>query len=451
MGNDPNDNDNNSSAGDLGFVGQRHFDTLKVRAAYNPREHNNATAVPIYQTASFDLHNTARADRLVYSEEDGCTYSRISNPTVNILEQRVAELDGGTTAIAFASGMAAVTQTLICLTGNGDHILSASNVYGGTFDSFKTLFTRLGIVVDYFDGQYTAASIDAQVTERTKAIYVETISNPLNQIADLELLANVAHKHGIPLVVDNTIATPYLLRPIDFGADIVIYSATKGLSGHGNVIAGLVVESGKFDYSNGKFPQFSEERLWVVRDSKDERRTILQVAPNTPVTTRLRVELLTYLGASLGPFDASLALVGIETLSERLAKQVANTHALVDYLCRHEHVAWVSYSSLQSHPDYELAQKYTPRGAGAVFAFGIKGGKQQVDKFIDNLRLFFYSPNIGDSKSLIVDPGRTSHGELDDAELRYVGISENTLRVSVGLEDPRDLIADLEQALAAVQ
>jgi O-acetylhomoserine (thiol)-lyase len=426
------------------------FDTLKIRAAYDPAAHQDAVSVPIYQTTSFDLRNAARADRLVHNEELGNLYTRIGNPTVGVLEQRVAALDGGVAGIALASGMAAVSYTLLNLTNQGDHIVASPYLYGGTVDAFKTVFPRLGIAVDYAEDLTDLDALEALITEKTKAVFVESISNPLGDVADLEALAAIAHAHGIPLVVDNTFATPYLIRPLEHGADLVVYSATKGLSGHGNIIAGVVVESGKFDYGNGKFPQFSEERHWTLRDRDDNYRTYLEVFPDFPFTVRLRTAWLNYIGAALGPFDAYLAVIGLETLSERLEKQLASTRTIIDYLQRNEFVQWVRYSSLPESPNYKVAQKYTPKGAGSVFSFGFKGNQEQIDRFIDSVKLFNYLANVGDAKSLIVNSPKVTHTELTDEELAFAGIESNLIRLSIGLEDPQDLIDDLDQAFTAV-
>jgi O-acetylhomoserine (thiol)-lyase len=425
---------------------QLRFDTKKVRAAYNPSEHQDAVAVPIYQTTSFDLRSTERADRLVHNEELGNLYTRIGNPTVGVFEQRVASLDGGAAGIALASGMAAVTYSLLNLTSIGDRIVVSPYLYGGTVDAFKKVFPRLGIGVDYARNLTDLEALDALIGKDTKAVFIESISNPLGEVADIEGIAAIAHRHGIPLVVDNTFATPYLIRPIEHGADVVIYSATKALSGHGNIIAGVVVESGLFDYGNGKFPQFSEERHWTLRDRDDSYRSYLEVFPEFPFTVRLRTLYLSYIGAALGPFDGYLALIGLETLSERVEKQLANTRKVVDYLTHNEFVEWVRYGSLPTSPNYQIAQKYAPQGAGSVFSFGFKGSPRQENSFIDAVRIFSYHANVGDAKSLIVNSPRVTHNELTDKELALAGIAPNLVRLSIGLEDPQDLIDDLDQA-----
>jgi O-acetylhomoserine (thiol)-lyase len=427
------------------------FDTLKVRGAYTPREHQFATSVPIYQTTAYELGDTERATRLIHAEEVGNLYTRIGNPTVAVLEQRVAALDGGAAGIALASGMAAVTYALLNIADYGERILVSPYLYGGTVDAFKKVFPRLGIGVDYASAEEfdDPVALEALIKPNTKAIFVESISNPLGIVADIEALATIAHKHDIPLVVDNTFATPYLIRPIEHGADVVVYSATKGISGHGNVIAGIVVESGKFDWGNGKFPQFTEKH-YTLRDRSDNERSFLEVFKPFPFTTRIRMVLLNFIGAALGPFDAYLAILGLETLSERIEKQLANTRLVVDYLERSPYVEWVNWSSLPSSPNYAVAQKYAPKGSGSVIAFGFKGTPEQYDAFIDATKLFSYLANVADAKSLIINTPKTTHGELTPQEQDFARIAPNLIRLSIGLEDARDLIADLEQAFEAV-
>jgi O-acetylhomoserine (thiol)-lyase len=421
------------------------FDTKKIRSSYNPLEHQNALSVPIYQNTSFDLESVGKADRIVHNEQLANLYTRGANPTVDIFGARIADLDGGAAGIALASGMAAVTYALLNVTNIGDHIVTSPFIYGGTVDAFKKVLPRLGITVDYAV-DITAEAIEAQIVPETRAVFIESISNPLGIVADIEALAFVAHKYGIPLIVDNTLATPYLIRPIEFGADVVVYSATKGISGHGNIIAGVVVESGKFDYGNGKFPQFSEERHWTLRDREDNFRTYLEVFPETPFTVRIRTVLLNFIGAALGPFDAYLGLIGLETLSERLDKQLASTRTIIDYLNTKEYVEWVSYSGLPTSDNYAVAQKIAPKGAGTVFSFGVKGTPEQIETFIDATKIFSYLANLGDARSLIVNSPKVTHNELTYDELKFAHIPDNLVRLSIGLEDPLDLIDDLDQA-----
>lgn len=422
------------------------FDTLKIRAGYNPEEHNHAVSVPIYQTAAFDFGTEQRAERLFKNEEFGFLYSRVGNPTVDVLEKRVAALDGASSAVAFASGMAAITNTLFNVAEGGGRILTSPFLYGGTVDSFKKVYPKFGINIDWSDNFSDPEKLEQEIRKDTKAIYVESISNPNTKVADISALADVAHRHGIPLIVDNTFATPYLLNPISFGADIVIYSATKNLSGHGNVIAGLVLESGKFNWANGKFPQFTET-YYTLRDKKGKERSFTEVFPDFPFTARLRAVYLEFFGAALSPFSAYLVLLGLETLSERVQKQVENTKKVIDFLNQNEHASWVKYPSLEDNSEKSLADKYLPKGAGSVFSFGLKGGTEQINTFLESLKLFSFHVNVGDAKSLIVNSPKTTHSELTPEEQSRAQLPPETIRVSIGLEDSQDLIADLEQAL----
>jgi len=421
------------------------FDTIKVRGGYDPAQHNQSVAVPIYQTTSFELGDVARARRLTTFEEFGFLYSRVGNPTTAVLEQRIAALDGAAAAVAVSSGMAAVTYALLNTVEGGGRILTTPQLYGGTIDSFKKIYPRFGVEIDAVANVDDPQSFESAIRPDTKGIFVESISNPNAAIADIEAIAKVAHAHQIPLIVDNTFATPYLLNPIRFGADVVVYSATKGLSGHGNIIGGIIVESGKFDWGNGKFPQFTEPSF-TLRDSAGKERSILEAFPKFPFTARIRFVHVAYLGASLSPFEAYLALLGIETLSERVSKQVESTKKIVRYLEQHEKVSWVKYPSAEGSPYKELAAKYLPKGAGSVFTFGFKGTIEQSERFIDATKLFSYQANVGDARSLIINSPKTTHGELTESEQRLADIPPETIRLSIGLEEPSDLIADLDQA-----
>ena len=361
------------------------------------------------------------------------------------LEQRVALLEGGSGAIALASGMAAVTFTLFNLAEGGGRILTTAKLYGGTADAFNKVFPSFGIGIDYPEDSEDPASYERAINENTRAIYVESISNPNATLLDIEALADVAHRHGIPLVVDNTFATPYLFRPIEHGADVVIHSATKFLSGHGNVIAGVVVEGGKFNYANGKFPQFTQPHF-TLRLADGVERSFLERFPELPFTSRIRLTHLNYIGAALSPFDAYLVLLGLETLSERLEKQRANAERLIRYLENHPHVAWVSHPAAKGSPYQALAQRYFPRGTGSIFTFGFGGTEEQGERFLDAIKLLSFHANVGDARTLIINSPKTTHGELTPDEQRRAGIAPEALRISTGLEDADDLIADLEQA-----
>ncbi len=423
------------------------FDTLKVRAGYDPAEHNGAVSVPIYQTVAFDLGDTARADRLFTYSEAGWLYTRVNNPTVDALERRVAALDGAVAGLALASGMAAISYTLLNLAEGGGTILTSPYLYGGSTDSFKEVYPPLGIHIVGTKSIENPSALEKEITPETRGIFVESISNPNGFVPDFEALAEVAHRNNIPLVVDNTFATPYLLNPLQHGADIVIYSATKALNGHGNVIAGLILDGGTFPWDNGRFPQFTEG-IYTLRDENGRYRSYQEAFPAAPFVNRARLKYLNYFGAALGPFDAYLVLQGIETLSERVKKQVENTEKVLRYLEQNEHVSWVRHPYAVGNPNKAAVDKYLPRGAGSVLSFGFKGTIEQSEKFIDATRLFSYHVNVGDARSLIANPPKSTHSELTPEEKRFADIPAETIRLSLGLEDADDLIDDLEQAFS---
>ncbi|MBT1166660.1 O-acetylhomoserine aminocarboxypropyltransferase/cysteine synthase family protein [Bifidobacterium simiarum] len=424
------------------------FDTLSVRAGYDPAQHLHASSVPIYETASYVLDGADAADAMFRYEQDGPIYSRLSNPTVSVLQDRLGALHGTPSALVLSSGMAAVSYALLNAADRGGSILTNYRLYGGSLDTITHVLPHLGISFDIVDDADDPEAYDRAITDRTRAIFVESISNPQTAIADIEALAEVAHRHGIILIVDNTVATPYLLNPFDHGADVVVYSATKAISGHGTAIAGAILESGRFNYRTDRYPQFSEP-AWVLRDLNDVPRSILDIAPQAPFTSRAKAVYLSYLGATLGPFDAFLILNGLETLTERVDKQVSNAEAVARFLQSHDHVEWVDYPTLPGSGYEDLARRYLPRGAGSILSFGLEGGDPAIRRFIDAVRLFSYQANIGDAKSLIINPVRTTHIELDDKALANIQLPGNTIRLSLGLENPRDLIADLEQAFEA--
>jgi len=369
----------------------------------------------------------------------------VGNPTVAVLEQRLAALDGAAGAIALASGMAAISYTLLNIAEGGGRILTSPYLYGGSADSFKKVYPKFGITFDIAKNIEKPQKLHEEIRPDTKAIYVESISNPNGVLLDIDAIAEVAHEHGIPLVVDNTVATPYLYNPIAHGADIVVYSATKGLTGHGNVIAGLVLESGKFNWQTEKFPQFSE-KYYTLRDINDNWRSFPEVFPQTPFTGRIRFNYLNYFGAALSPFDAYLVLIGLETLSERISKQVHNATVLAQYLKNHKAVEWVRYPGLADSPYNALAKRDFTKGAGGILSFSFRGTTAQRETFLNSVKLFHYHVNIGDARSLIVNSPQTTHGELEPEEKKLADIPENLIRISAGLEDVEDLIADLEQA-----
>ncbi len=424
------------------------FDTIKVRGGYNSREHNNSVAVPVYATAAYDFDSPDHFNRIRAGVQGGYLYTRVANPTVAVLEARVAELDGGVAALGLASGMAAVSYSILAVTGGNGRILSTKQIYGGTFDLENDIFPTLGVHFDLIDHDSSVEEWEKNIHDDTKAIFVESISNPSARLLDIEALADIAHKHGIPLIVDNTFATPYLFNPLKHGADIVVYSATKGLNGHGNAIGGVIVEGKPFNWTPEKFPQFFKKH-WVTRDLEDNERGFAEAFPQLPFIAYVRTKLLAYLGAALSPYDAQLILIGLETLSERVSKQVANTRKLIKYLeSRTDAVSWINYPEVDGSPYKALADKYFPKGTGTVFSFGFKGNDEQIAALVSGTKLFGYQANVGDAKSLIVNSPKTTHGELRPSELKEAGILPETIRLSLGLEDAEDLIADLEQAFA---
>jgi O-acetylhomoserine (thiol)-lyase len=394
------------------------------------------------------LRDVAHAASLFGIREVGNLYTRVGNPTVNVLEERVAALDGAAGAIALASGMAAITYTLLNIAEGGGRILTSPYLYGGSADSFKKLYPKFGIAFDYAKHILEPAKLAEEIRPDTKAIFVESISNPNTYLLDTDAIAKVAHAHGIPLIVDNTVATPYLYRPFEHGSDVIVYSATKGLNGHGNLIGGLVLESGKFEWS--RLPQFNE-KYYTLRTLDGEKRSFLERLPDFPFTGRIRFNYLNYFGAALSPFDAYLAIIGIETLSERLAKQSHNAETLANYLVSHPQVEWVRYPTLINDKSHVLYKRDFPNGAGGILSFGFKGTDDEREKFLNAVELIHYHVNIGDARTLIINSPQTTHGELEPGEKLVADIPENLIRISAGLEDPADLIDDLEQAFEAAR
>lgn len=420
------------------------FNTRALHAGYDPDPTTGARAVPIYQSTSFVFENSDHAAALFALQKFGNIYTRIMNPTTDVLEQRVASLENGAAGLALASGQAAQFIALTSLMESGDEMVASSTLYGGTYTQFDVSFRKLGIQTKFVDPD-DPDNFRKAITPKTKCIYAETISNPRGNILDIEAVARIAHDHGLPLLVDNTFATPYLCRPIDWGADIVLHSMTKFIGGHGTSIGGIIVDSGKFNWGNGKFPQLTEpSRAYHGMKFWD---TFGQLA----YIIRARVEGLRDMGPCLSPFNAFLFLQGVETLSMRMERHVANALAVAKHLENHELVSWVKYPGLPSSPYYSLAQKYMPAGAGAVFSFGIKGGYEAGRRFIDSLQIFSHLANVGDVRSLVIHPSSTTHQQLSSEEQLAAGVTPDLVRLSVGLEDVEDLLWDLDQALARSQ
>lgn len=415
------------------------FDTLATHAGQQPDPATGSRAVPIYQTTSFVFEDTQHAARLFALEQPGNIYTRIMNPTTDVFEQRIAALEGGVGALALASGQAAATFSILNIAGAGDEIVAASTLYGGTYNLFHHTLAKIGIKVRFVEPH--AEAFEAAVTERTKAFFAETIGNPLGNVIDIESVARVAHAAGVPLIIDNTFATPYLCRPFEWGADLIIHSATKFIGGHGTSIGGVLVDSGKFDWTNGKFPGLTEPD-----PSYHGLRYVEALGPLAYIV-KARTQLLRDLGSSLSPFNSFLFLQGLETLSLRMERHSSNALAIARFLESHPKVTWVAYPGLESHESYQLAQKYLPNGAGAILSFGLKGGAEAGPKFIDKLEIFSLLANVGDAKSLVIHPATTTHQQLTPEEQKAAGVTPDLVRLSVGLESVEDLIADLDQAL----
>ena len=422
------------------------FETLQIHAGQEPAPGTNARAVPIYQTTSYTFQDSGHGARLFALEEFGNIYTRIMNPTTDVFEKRIAALEGGVAALAVSSGQAAQFLAIQTIAQAGDNIVSTSNLYGGTYNQFKVTLPRLGIGVKFVDGD-DPAGFRSAIDPRTKALYVESIGNPRFNVPDFEAIAAVAHENGIPLIVDNTFgAGGYLIRPIDHGADIVVASATKWIGGHGTSIGGVIVDSGKFDWGNGKFPLFTEPAPGY--HGLDFSKVFGPEGPfgNIAFIIRARVEGLRDVGASLSPFNSFLFLQGLETLSLRVQRHVDNALELARWLERQPAVSWVGYPGLASHPSHALARRYLRHGFGAVLTFGIEGGSEAGRRFIDSVELASHLANVGDAKTLVIHPASTTHQQLSPAEQEAAGVSADLIRVSVGIEHIDDIKADFKTA-----
>ncbi|TQV81712.1 O-acetylhomoserine aminocarboxypropyltransferase [Denitrobaculum tricleocarpae] len=421
------------------------FDTLSLHAGQRPDAATGARAVPIYQTSSFVFQDTEHAASLFNLERPGHIYSRISNPTVSVLEERVAALEGGVGAVATASGQAALHLGIITLMGQGGHIVASSSLYGGSVNMFVHSLPRFGITASFVNPRDVDA-MRAAITEDTRLVYAETLGNPGLEVLDIEAVASVAHDVGLPLMVDNTFASPYLCRPIEYGADIVMHSLTKWLGGHGLALGGIVVDGGRFDWAaSGKFPTLSEPYAGYHGINFAE-----EYGP-AAFSMRARAEGLRDFGAVLSPQNAFYILQGIETLPLRMERHVSNTEKLAQFLEGHEAVSWVIHPSLESHPDFALAKERLPKGAGSIISFGIKGGRSAGARFIESCSLASHLANVGDAKTLVIHPASTTHQQMTRQQLEAAGVGEDMVRLSVGLEDADDIVDDLNQALRASQ
>jgi O-acetylhomoserine (thiol)-lyase len=416
------------------------FTTRQLHAGQVPDETTGSRAVPIYQTTSYQFRDTQHAADLFALKEPGNIYTRIMNPTTDVLEQRIADLEGGVGALASSSGHAAQTMTILTLCGAGDHIVSSSRLYGGTYSQFSSTFPRLGIAVTFVDPTDPEA-FAAAIRPNTKILYGETLGNPDITVFRLEEVSDIAQAHNIPLVIDNTFATPYLCRPFEWGTNIVTHSTTKFIGGHGTTIGGVIVDGGNFDWASGRFNNFTEP------DPSYHGLIYADLGPHAFIL-KARVQILRDIGACQAPLNSWTTLQGLETLSLRMDRHVNNAQHVAEFLDDHAAVSWVAYPGLESHPDYKLAKKYFPNGPGAILGFGITGGREAGQAFINNLQLISHVANLGDAKTLAIHPASTTHSQLSDEQLNFAGVTPDFVRLSIGIEDIDDIIWDLDQALA---
>jgi O-acetylhomoserine (thiol)-lyase len=419
------------------------FETLALHGGQQPDPTTGARAVPIYATTSYQFKDTDHAARLFGLQEFGNIYTRIMNPTTDVFEQRVAALEGGVGALATASGQAAETLAILNIAGTGDNIVSSSDLYGGTYNLFRHTLPKLGITTRFVDARDYEGFAQA-IDERTKAFFLELVGNPRLDVLDLERISAIAHAQGVPVIVDATTVTPYLWKPIEHGADIVIHSATKYIGGHGTTIGGVIVDSGRFDWANGRFPEFTQP------DASYHGLVYTQAFGNLAFILKARVQGLRDIGAAQSPFNSFLLLQGLETLPLRMERHSQNALAAARYLSEHSKVAWVNYPGLPSHPSYALAQKYLPKGQSGILGFGVKGGREAGRTFINNLKLFSHLANIGDAKSLAIHPASTTHSQLTLEEQALTGVTDDYVRLSIGIETIDDILADLDGALSAI-
>ena len=420
------------------------FETLQLHAGQVVDATTKSRAVPIYQTTSFVFEDTQEGAELFALQKAGNIYTRITNPTTSAFEERIAALEGGVGALATASGMAALTYTILGLAHAGDHVVAASTIYGGTFNLLKETLPRYGITTTFVDID-NLEEVEAAIKDNTKLVLIETLGNPVINIPDIEKIAEIAHKHRIPLVSDNTFATPYLINIFSHGVDIAVHSATKFIGGHGTTIGGVIVDSGKFDWAaSGKFPQFVNE------DPSYHNLSYTRDVGAAAFIVAARVQLLRDMGAALSPFNSFLLLQGLETLSLRVERHVQNAEKVVDFLVNHPKVEKVNYPKLADSPYHALAEKYLPKGVGSIFTFHVKGGEAEARKVIDSLEIFSNLANVADAKSLVVHPATTTHAQLSDSDLEAAGVTKNQIRLSIGLENVDDLIEDLRLALEKI-
>lgn len=420
------------------------FETLQLHVGQEQGDPaTDSRAVPIYQTTSYVFHNSQHAADRFGLRDAGNIYGRLTNSTQDVLEKRIAALEGGVAALAVASGAAAISYTIEALAANGGHIVAQKTIYGGSANLLEHTLPGLGITTTFVDA-HDLSSVEGAIQENTRAIYIETLGNPNSDIPDIDAIADIAHKHNLPLVVDNTFGTPYLIRPIEHGADIVVHSATKFIGGHGTTLGGIIVDSGKYDWKkSGKFPGIA------APNPSYHGISFADAVGPAAFVTYIRAILLRDTGATISPFNAFLLLQGVETLSLRLDRHIYNTKKVIEYLSKHPKVEKVNHPSLKDHPDHALYERYFPNGGASIFTFEIKGGVKEAFKFIDNLKIFSLLANVADVKSLVIHPATTTHSQLTEEELLAAGIKNNTIRLSIGTEHVDDLIADLDQAFNA--
>ena len=421
------------------------FETLQLHVGQEqPDPATDARAVPIYQTTSYVFRNSQHAADRFGLADAGNIYGRLTNSTQDVLEKRIAALEGGSAALAVASGAAAITYTIEALAANGGHIVAQKTIYGGSYNLLAHTLPQYGVTTTFVDA-HNLAEVEGAIKDNTRAVYLETLGNPNSDIPDIDAIAEIAHKHGLPVVVDNTFGTPFLIRPIEHGADIVVHSATKFIGGHGTTLGGIIVESGKFNWkASGKYPNIA------APNPSYHGVSFYDVVGPAAFVTYIRAILLRDTGATISPFNAFLLLQGVETLSLRLERHAENTKKVVEFLSKHPKVEKVNHPSLADHPDHALYQRYFPNGGGSIFTFDVKGGRDQAWKFIDNLKIFSLLANVADVKSLVIHPASTTHSQLSAEELADQGINENTIRLSIGTEHIDDIIADLENGFAAI-
>ena len=427
-------------------MGNYRFETLQLHVGQEqPDPATDSRAVPIYQTTSYVFKNSAHAAARFGLADAGNIYGRLTNPTEDVFEKRIAALEGGVAALATASGAAAITYTIEALAADGGHIVAQKTIYGGSYNLLEHTLSHFGVSTTFVDA-HNLEAVESAIQENTRAIYLETLGNPNSDIPDIDAIAEIAHKHGLPLVIDNTFGTPYLIRPIEHGADIVVHSATKFIGGHGTTLGGIIVDSGKFDWkASGKYPAIADP------NPSYHGVSFVEAAGPAAFVTYIRAILLRDMGATISPFNAFLLLQGTETLSLRIDRHVENTKKVVEYLSKHPLVEHVNHPSLPNHPDHALYEKYFPNGGASIFTFEIKGGQAEAHKFIDNLQLFSLLANVADVKSLVIHPATTTHSQLTDEELADQGIKQNTIRLSIGTEHIDDIIEDLERGFAALK